>query len=116
MELKTRQKECLIEAVGGRAGSRHGDFAGSGAWKMISPKRRRRTIAKVRGRFGPQKVLERRTCCVFDLPCRVPNDTRRAGRMMYHVDFVRCVPWPDNIHALQPNVFSATRGTPLVGK
>ena len=35
---------------------------------LVSPERRRRTVSNVRSRLGPERVSERRACCVFGQP------------------------------------------------
>jgi len=67
-ELKALQKEkenVRLKKDGGRAGSRRGDFEGNREGKLVSPERRRRTIAEVHCRLEPQKVSE---CRVLDQP------------------------------------------------
>ena len=83
------ETECSAEEDGGRPGSGHGDFEGSREGKLVSPERRRRTIAEMRRRLGPQKVSERRACRVLNQPrstqryqpCR-PNHEPRLLREM----------------------------------
>ncbi len=43
-------------------------LTGSREGKLVSPKRRQRTITEVRRRWGPEKVLERRACKVLGQP------------------------------------------------
>ena len=62
------ERECPAEKDGEQAGSRHEDFEGSRDGKLVSPERRRRTIAEVHCRLEPQKVSERRACRVLDPP------------------------------------------------
>jgi len=43
---------------------------------------------------------------VCSINLAVPSDTSRAGWMMNHVYFVKCVLWPDNVHASGPSGFT----------
>ena len=60
--------ERPVEEGGGEPGLGHGDPAGGRQGKLVSPERRRRTVAEVRRRLGPDEVSERRACRVLGQP------------------------------------------------
>ena len=101
-ELKTLQNEnARSKKNDGGTDSRYVKFERSLEGKLVSAERRRRTIAEVRRRFGPQKVSERRA-----VNLAVLSDTSRSGWMTNQVYFVKCVLWLDNVHASEGIAFT----------
>ena len=90
-QFKALQKEnARLKKMVAEQGSRYGDFERSHEGKLVSPERRRRTIAEVRRRLGQRKCRSvGRAVCSINLVVR--SDTNRAGRMMNPSCFVRCV-------------------------